>query len=1268
MSSKASRTYDDMLQDQALIDAMWHTDKALGNEVAYGDNKAILDNFLENYRWRETNLGSIINASNRVEDMDTDHRKMFAYTLQEIEKLPSAFSEGGGSMWDAILDYGGAAIADPTNLASLVAGGFTFGTAGAATFAAKEAAKQAAKASVKAKLKALVGKAGAASLVADGSIAATGGAYHNLKKQGIQKDLGLIDEIDEWGAVTQGLIEGVASPVVGIGAGAIGQGIGTAAGKLIDKSEIATQGKDFISRWLMPTAGVSEIQRRLIEKPTGEMLLLKEDADILYKKLNKIISADKNLNSKEGRDLINNALEGDKNAMDVLRQMQEQVTYDSAGNKVANPNAELADLIEANRAKIKEAQDFADESALSREIKGLFNTEKDYVRNIYDVYTQRKRNVPFDKFIKENPEVLGQLKWQIRKNPNSHLWNDLSEKYINLKTKKIIPEEAGNEDAVVKEIAKTLYAPTTRLRKESAPLLKKRIRALDQEKISPLVRKIMGQNNDPALRALESINGLIESAARTNAIRNIAYDSVRNNYGYISKARNLEEARAEAVAKLGPDIMRLVGTTTDAGNKKLKDKKTVTSLDDDVIEEGLKYTFVTKKEGEKLKMLLDETDMYQGDSLLASAGRAISGLQGFMKAGKTLYNPIGAGRNILGAAGYTLAGGNVKGIINAATNAYGKMTNKERGLLEEEFINSGLKGSNIDLNQAMKRIGDISNRENNQSFWTDTSLSNLARSGGLSLFGKGGAKTAEKMRAFYAAGDDVFKYGTFVNEKDKAKKVFNSYSKERQDEILDKFQKDFFFDPKVADNYGPWDEKYGAARKALENAYLKEEAARITANITPVYDRIPKLLELMRGVPVIGSFTAYPAERLRNRYNIMKQASEEISRGAAEGNGKLVLNGVKRLSGFGTMVGGLHVGAHLLNEYNNFSSEEDVLRKNAPEYDRNGALLVTGKDKKGNITYHNLNYIHPDSDMLDAITPIMLKAFRGEDVSENLGEAVKDSFFGLIKPYVQPSLALQFASDMLGYVETGEDYFFKEALKTIEPGYANIIRDFSHHAGVMPTGVEETLYPSRFGVPSEKAEGVGDYLNKAGFGTVPFVKEKKFNPKLGLAFALKKIARNVSEENRDFTEEIKTKLLNTSRSSSLQDIYDTDLSILKKYSDLLQVKHEEQRALAKIIDNLKGVMSHREIKNFLKYQGSSARTGLSDKVINSVMRGRAYAFDKGRNDSFWRGINKSLEGQTGLLQGRRLNPLRKKMKEIESYYHNLDLLEDAPELEFSQPK
>ena len=1057
------RTIESIYNDQDLVDAMWHSDKALGNEVAYGDNKAIVDNFLENNRWRDINLGSIINASSKVEDMNDDQKVLFAHALKEIEKLPWAGSEGGADPWDAALDYTGAALADPSNLASIIAGGFTFGTAGVATFAAKEAAKQAAKAGIRARLKAVLGKpalkAYGTSLAVDGSIAGAGGAYHSLEKQGMEKDLNLIDKVDPLRAVGQGALEAIASPLVGIAGTAGAKGLGKVAGKVADKvvpqqvTDAAIQGKDFMARYLLPTAGVSEMQRRLIERPTGEMLLLKEDADILYKNFTKAIEANPRLNSEQGKALVNKALEGDKKAMSALRK----------------EDATAADLLDASRIKIKEAQDFANEAALSKEIKGLFNTKKDYVRNIYDVYTTQKRSVPFKKFIANNPDVLQKLKLQVRKNPKSPLWSNLSRDYIDLSTKKIMPKEAGNEDAIIKKIAETLYTPTIKLRKESAPLLKKRIRALDKENISPLVRKIMGQNNDPALRVLESVNGLIESAARTNAIRNIAYDSVRNNYGHISKARSFDAARAEAVKKLGPDIMRLVGVAKDADHKKLAKDKTVTNLEDDVIEEGLKYTFVTRKEGEKLKILLDETSRYTEEGFLGGLARTLSGLQGFMKGGKTLYHPIGAGRNVLGAAGYTIAGGNARGIINALSNAYRKLSKQERTLLEEEFITSGLKGSNIDLNQAMKRIGDISNRENNQSFWTDGDIhsltgmkmkaANFARSGGLSVFGDRGARLAGGMREFYAAGDDVFKYGTFVNEKRKAKKVFDKYSKQRQNEILGKFQKDFFFDPKVKNKK--------QARQLLENAYLKEEAARTTANITPVYDRVPKLLEMMRAFPIIGSFTAYPAERIRNRYNIMKLASEEVSRGAAEGNWQLARQGMHRLASFGTMVGGLHAGTHLWNKFNDFVGEEETLRKNASEHDRDGALLVTGKDKEGTITYHNLTYIHPDSDMLDAVMPIMLKSFRGEDVSENLGEAVKESFLGLVKPYVQPSLALQFADEMWDYVQTGEDYSIKNALKTIEPGYANIIRDLTYHAGGMSLDVEEMLYPSRFGVPSE---------------------------------------------------------------------------------------------------------------------------------------------------------------------------------------------------------
>ena len=1263
---KNQRSIESVYKDQTLVDAMWLSDKRLGNEISYGesedryaDNKVIVDNFLENHRWRDINLGSIINASNKVEDMSEDERTNFAYALKEIERVPSAGQEGGADLTDAIIDYAGATIADPTNLASIIAGGFSFGTAGVATFAAKEAAKQAAKAGIKAKLKAMVGKAGVASMVVDGSIAGAGGGYHSIAKQEMEKDLDLRKDVSYLEAALQGAVEGVASPLIGftgaLGAQALGKGISNIAPEPV--KEAVSQGKDFMARYLMPTAGLNETQRRLIERPTGEMILLKEDTDILYNKLNKAIQDNPDLNTDINKQVLNKALEGDKQSLIDLQVIDQSVS----------------DLIGQSRLKIKEAQDFAAESGLSKDIKGLFEGEKDYVRDIYEVYTTKKRAVPFEKFIKENPEVLDQLKASIRKKPTATRWEHIARDYIDLDTKKIISGQEGIEDATVKKIAAELYKPTTKLRRETAPLLKKKLKMLDDDKIPPIVQKIMGRNNDPALRVLESVNGLIESSARTNAIRNIAYDSVRNNYGYISKARNIDAARAEAIEKLGTkDVMRLVGVPDGGGPKKVsKKQETVTSLEDDVIDEGLKFTFVTKKEGEKLKMLLDEQDKYRGDGILASTGRAISGLQGFLKSGKTLYNPIGTGRNLLGALGYTFAGGNTRGILDAAGLVLDKATKQERSLLEEEFITSGLKGSNIDLNQAMKRLGDVSSKENNQSFWKDGEwsdvsgkVSNLARSGGLSIL-PGGAKLAKGMRTVYAAGDDIFKYGTFVNEKRKASSVFDGYTKAQQDGLLTKFKDDFFIDPKNA--------KGEEARELLKNAYLKEEAARVTANITPVYDRIPKLLEMMRGVPIVGSFTAYPAERMRNRYNIMKYASEEVTRGAAEGNKALLSQGVARLSSFGTMVAGLHTGAHLLNEYNNFSEEEAILRTNGAKYDKNGALLITGKDKDGKITYHNLNYLHPDSDMLNAVTPIILKSFRGEDVSKDLDEALMESAYGLVQPYVSPSLAVDFAKDMLGYAQTGEDYYIKNAYKIIEPGYASIIRDFAHQTGNLNTSIDEVLYPDRFGVPVEKAKGAADLINKTTGGIpgitggVPFVKQKTFDPKLGLAFALKEISSNVSKEDRDFTSDLKSTILNENRSSP-DNVLDSELSILEKYSELLQVKHEEQRALYKVVNNLKGVMNDHQIRRFLKTQGKAAKSGLSNKVISSAMNGRSYSKGKGTSNAFWKDISETLYERKGSRDSTRLNNLRNLMRQMEGMYDNINLLDDAPEVSLSVGK
>ena len=60
---------------------------------------------------------------------------------------------------------------------------------------------------------------------------------------------------------------------------------------------------------------------------------------------------------------------------------------------------------------------------------------------------------------------------------------------------------------------------------------------------------------------------------------------------------------------------------------------------------------------------------------------------------------------------------------------------------------------------------------------------------------------------------------------------------------------------------------------------MYQEAAQKTLNVIPVYDRIPKILEKMRDIPIIGAFTAFPAENLRNKYNILKLGAQELKDG-----------------------------------------------------------------------------------------------------------------------------------------------------------------------------------------------------------------------------------------------------------------------------------------------------------------------------------------------------------------------------------------------------
>jgi hypothetical protein len=58
---------------------------------------------------------------------------------------------------------------------------------------------------------------------------------------------------------------------------------------------------------------------------------------------------------------------------------------------------------------------------------------------------------------------------------------------------------------------------------------------------------------------------------------------------------------------------------------------------------------------------------------------------------------------------------------------------------------------------------------------------------------------------------------------------------------------------------------------------------------------LPKILEKMRDIPILGAFTAFPAENLRNKYNILKLGAQQLREGFETGNKALQKAGAQRL-------------------------------------------------------------------------------------------------------------------------------------------------------------------------------------------------------------------------------------------------------------------------------------------------------------------------------------------------------------------------------------
>ena len=1268
-------SYENVKKDKQAVDGMYHTLKDLGVDVEY-DSEKIVDKFLTEMRYFDTNILSTGRIADKVSGFDDIGKKLFAQSMQEIENMPN-FGEGSAPKGSATVDYLLAGVSDPTNLLSAVAGAFTLGAGGAAGLAAKEAAKQGFKQHMKSKLNALISKPVMKSLAAEGTVAGAGGAYQNYKRQEVEKDVGLRKEIDPANVVFQGILEGTLSPIAGVAANLLGSSAAGAVTRnkqsLYNAIPSLNNATAWLERNMMPTAGLTNTQIRSVERRAGEAAAPKERGIKIQEDFQRIMqSKDAQGNPlfspeeiTDEKGLLNRAMQNDAEALSI----------------VATRSPELRERYNDFFNLVDETHINGIDSYVSKATKSTFASNPDYVRNVPEAYVLQKRAVNLDEFLKTNPSVLKDLRREMLANPSNTRWNEYTNKYITGDGK-----ELGTEKEIqkfVRDAVENIYTPTRRLRKETG-VFKKRLDEVDgkyvldeqikilEEKFkgkktpaqikklaeaetkkimsnqfSPTVKKILGYNSNPALRISETINGLVDTVARANTARDLAEDAIRRGV-----AVRLPDAAA-AREQLGGDVIPFLQSSRGAFGRDTSDGLGEAAMDvpSNAVGAELKNIFILKDEGKKINEIFNKdffgSQLAEKDNIVGVAMRGLLGTQAFAKAAKTIYSPIALIRNFVGAGGYVMASGNFSGLLKA-----NRLINKDnREALLKEFEELGLKGSNIDLNQTLRRFGDITDTIDDGTF-----LQRLFTSGGLSLAGKPGQALAKKARLAYGGTDDVFKLLAYVNEKDKALKVFDAFSPEQQQAKLLDFQKRFSL----------------PAGRATKEAFLKEEAATKTANMVPVYGRIPAILEKSRAFPIVGSFTAYPAERLRNTYQILRTGTDEMIEGFETGNTVLRDQGIKRLGQWYATQGAVYTAAYGLSQMNGDSDTLDEMRSGLPEWQKDSALMLTGKTKDGMNKYINLGYLHPDQAMLEAIVPMMNKASRGEDVSKDLDDALLRAGSKLFGPYVTPSLAFEAASSLgnivkgtIGEIE-GKDYDMSRDLfniaKIVEPGYTKIVRDMAQSAGAfekfgeLGSDAEQMMYPQRFGTSRPEAEDFIEVLTMNGLG-FPGLKEEVFDPKKVLGFTLNTLNTNAKSNYNSFAKDLRDRLSDPRSRFTFGDV-------LEDYDNILQEQFAAQAASHKLFNDMKNLIGEGQLRKHLKSLGLSSVVP-SDKKLSSIISGIANPVSKAKPRQFWIDLGKDLQDKTGLNYRVSLDELRQEMLNLEKKYRGADLKLDPPEIEIT---
>ena len=1240
-------TYDDLVNNDRFVSSAYRSLVALG-ETPSQNRKEIVDDFLTKKRYFENNLVTTLGVASDVKYMTSSQKNEFGAALSMVDQIPNFYEKGGAPGFDAVKDHLLSALADPTNLLGAFAGMASFGVGGAAVFGAKETAKQTTKNYLKAKMRAAIAPA-----ILESTVTGAGASFRNIKKQQTEIEVGNRSNIDVSEAALVGLIEGPASVLAG---GALSTGLGLGI-RSLDKTVGDTAAAQWLARNMLPRSAGKLFDVRIAEQHAAVAKRFNVRAQNLSRTLETTLAASvKNgefSSIKEARNFANKILVPDK------KEAQE------AGFKGLNDPSVSSELREAlGNAKnfIKEIQVYAQDTPyLEKAFVNIFDANQDYARHIYEVFSVSKRAQSFEAFrdeaLEDGTDVLTELLAHAKANPEwigktvddlklTKMKVDGKDRLVNQRT---LTEGLNGPDGIkwADSLARKMYEPTEGRGFKLQGNLEAR------KAIPEFQQLIWGKNYSPSQRVLWSAAGILDSVSHLKFGADLASSLLSRNKAVKAKTQREAAAKlnaeAEAAGKsagiLESDVIRVVGSRrgkTDA----------LVEVEPNRMTSGGAEVWMTRAEARRLEPAVSPfLNVGRWDLFGTTLSTGISRIQGTFKLGKTVYNPIAHIRNALGA-GQAFVGTGAWVRTREELLGIAKMSKTERAQLIEDMQRSGITSTSVELEQMLTRLG----REITED---------PGRIEKIGTFGLAGTKAGKAAMKLYQGTDNVAKMATYLSELGAEKALWKTLTDEQK----------FIKRQALNRGFGRGRRGEGAGERATRGRPIRQSgfqtrsagftdeqaiaelAAQKTLDIMPVYSRVPLILEKMAAIPVIGNFSAYPAEVYRNAWNIFRLGAKEMEEGYALGNKSLIAKGGTRMVSMYGLAAAPFAAAYTINSMRGDEQRVESLREFVPEWDRYGALVINNFDPKTQtVEYSTLDYSSPYQPLTSIVAPVMQGLADGVPVEQLLEEHGLTAAKSFVSPFTDPTLVLQGGQALFNLAKgIGDDTYepaqdARALYRSALPSFVKLSADTTRAAGGMPEAIERILYPKAFGEyrqPPKDMSELGSILEKQGFNQYA-LKSHRINLKTSSGYATAALNKNANAYWNNFSATLRKALSDPNVELDPQ-------SLLQDYEEVLRVQYAAQQGLAKLHIDLKNILGKAAARKILFSRDLRGVTP-SKKALYFLTADSPTTNLKrlATNKDFWRRVARSA-GKPNI------SAWRTELARIERKYNFKDVFEDPVE-------